>query len=125
MKLYQALAHQWVRAQSKNPDISDSAEDEIKKLLDSLPHGSGIDGEVMPVVDFLHKSKSNKLVIWASYHVLNDGGYYTRWIDYEIHITPNLVDGFNMKLKGNFSPDMDIKDYLDEMYYSVFNSEVK
>ena len=36
MKLYQALAHQWARAQTKNPDISNSAEDEIKKLFDSL-----------------------------------------------------------------------------------------
>jgi len=124
MKLYQALARQWVRAQSKNPDISDNAEDEIKKLLDSLPHGSGIDGKYSDEYDFIKDSKANKLVIRCSFHILNDQGYYTRWIEYEINITPCLADGFNMRLKGNFSPDMDIKDYLDWMYYSVFDSEV-
>lgn len=124
MKLYQAFARQWVRAQSKNPDISDNAEEEIKKLLALLPHGSGINGKYSDELEFISNSKSNKLVIRCSFQVMNPEGYYTRWIYYEINITPCLADGFDMRLKGNFSPDMDIKDYLDEMYYSVFDSEV-
>ena len=103
--------------ESKNEIWQGAHEYSIKEILkDRLPSGSGIDGET--TIDYA-KSKSDRIVIKSSYHVINEVGFYKGgWIDYRVIITPSLQFGFELNIVGNFSAkkQLGLRDYLYEVY---------
>jgi hypothetical protein len=96
--------------------------EEIKKLVDSLPHGSGIDGKTE--LDF-SRSTPEKLVLTGSYHSMNDGGYYDGWTDFTLTVTPSLAYGFNLKVSGAFPRRYaETREYLAEVFQEALGTEV-
>lgn len=89
----------------------DRHEDTIKKMLDLLPHGSGIDGDW--AFDFV-KSGDDKVIFYNSFHAMDENGMYDGWIDFTVTITPSIAYGFHIKITGNFGKRQDIKEYLAE-----------
>jgi len=84
-----------------------------------LPSGSGIDSGCT-----LIKDRCDVIVIESSYHVMNDGGYYTHWIDFKVTVRPSLQFNFELTITGAFGKDQDIKDYLYDLFNEVMNQEV-
>ena len=72
--------------------------DRIDDLVKNwLPRGAGYDNGTTLDLD---KSTGEKLVFNTSFHHMNSNGYYTHWSDYTIIVTPSLVNGFNLTIKG-------------------------
>lgn len=91
-------------------------ENRIDDLLQQLPSGSGIDYGTF--LDY-ERSTQEKIVLYSSYHVMNDDGYYTGIIDYRVIITASLLSGIDINIVGNFSSNSDaygVKDYLIDLY---------
>ncbi|MEM2002912.1 MAG: hypothetical protein QXT77_09730 [Candidatus Methanomethylicaceae archaeon] len=103
MKLYKALI--------LNPHST--------QLLDSLPHGAGIDSDYY----IEYNEKKDKLAIISQYHLMNQYGFYTRWVRFEVIVTPSLVYELNVKIKGRLPADL--KDYLHDLFYDALTSDIK
>ena len=94
--------------------------EEIKRLLDELPSGSGwdmgtkLDGPA---------SSAEKLVLYGEFHHMNDGGYYDGWTDHQIIVTPSLQSGFKLRITGRDRNQ--IKDYLYEMFDFALRQETE
>lgn len=100
-------------------------EEEIERLVDLLPSGSGIDSG--NEIDY-DKSRGNKLVINSGYHIMDEMGGYTDWIDYRVVVTPSLINGILVNIIGQFSGHAntyDLKDYLHELYYHTLNQSAE
>lgn len=93
----------------------------LRDLMNELPHGSGIDGEVS-----LDKEKStpNKLIFHIEYHCMDENGYYAGWYGYKIIVTPSLQNDFDLKIVGKDTPNM-AKEYLYEVFQCAFAEEVE
>ena len=76
-----------------------------------LPRGSGINNGV----SVSEKSTPQRIVLNFGYHHMNEHGFYDGWSDYEAIVTPCLIDGFNLRVKGDNRND--ILDYLHEIIY--------
>ena len=100
--------------QSHNQEWQDNHEATIKNIINSLPHGSGIDSKTEINLD---KSMSDKIIIRSSYHCMDSDGYYTHWIDFTVTIEPSLQFDFNLDIIGKFGKDQDIKNYLYDTFY--------
>jgi len=79
---------------------------------DILPFGSGISGCKID----LEKSTNEKIVINSEYHTMNEHGYYGRWIYFTVTVTGSLQFGVDLRIKGNFGKDQDLKEYLYEVF---------
>lgn len=88
----------------------------IKSLKDLLPSGSAID---------LRNSNGEKIIIDSSFHAMDDGGYYGRWIDFSVTITPSLIHGISLKISGRFGKYQDIREYLFDVFDSSLRETVK
>jgi hypothetical protein len=82
----------------------------IGKLEDMLPHGSGIDSGTKIDLD---KSHADKLVLYTSFHHMNEAGYYDGWTEHTITVTPGFRS-LNLRISGRDRNQ--IKDYLYETY---------
>jgi hypothetical protein len=111
-KVYQVLAH--LVAWNPPVSIADERARQIREALDMLPSGSGWDCGTK-----LDESKSTpqKLVLYGSYHHMNDGGYYDGWSEHTIVVTPHLAQGFQIKITGRDRND--IKEYLYDLFYEA------
>jgi len=75
-----------------------------------LPSGSGFDHGTSFDVE---KSNPNKLIFQTSFHHMSEHGYYTRWTDHKVTVTPSFC-GFDVKVSGvNHNQ---IKDYIAECF---------
>ena len=96
--------------------------EDIERLTESyMPSGSGIDAGTS--FDF-DKSKTDKLVFNSSYHTMDDCGFYGRWIEFTVTVTPSLEQRYYLNIKGNFGKDHDIKDYLYDVFGCALDSIV-
>jgi hypothetical protein len=96
-------------------------EDDIKRICDDyLPHGSGIDDGC----SFNFTSRPNSLLIESGYHAMNENGYYDRWIDFTVRVTPSLAFDFDLLIKGNFGKYQDCKDSLYDLFHTALSEEV-
>jgi len=121
-KFYQELAHYFnaynncIKIGSK--EYETIHRQNIEQMIDSLPHGSGIDGKT----EFnFNKSRENKLIIDSSYHCMDQNDYYDGWIDFSIIITPSLLFDINIVITGKFRKKYEsVKEYLEETFqYSL------
>jgi hypothetical protein len=96
--------------------------EEIERLVkEYLPSGSGIDsGNKFDFDD----STGEKLVFNSSFHVMNENGCYDGWIDYQVVVKGDLQFDIDMKIKGRFGDNQDLKDYLYDTYNLALMSPV-
>jgi len=124
MKVYERLAN-LIQAYKTNVERNDTIwierhGDMIQYMIDNyLPHGSGIDGTNS--ID-LERSHGEKIVIYTSYHHMDDMGGYSDWTEHVITITPSLVFEINIKVSGR-DRNM-IKDYLGETFSLALTEEL-
>lgn len=97
-----------------NQEWKDKAEDRINEMCKELPHGSGIDDKCE--ID-LTQSTKDRIVFFFEYHHMDDNGYYCKWTEHNLIVTPNF-GGFDLRITGiNYR---DIKDYLYQLWNEVF-----
>lgn len=91
----------------------------INDIVESLPTGSGIDGET--TFDF-EKSKVDKLIINSEFHFMDNNGFYDGWGTFRIIISPDWR-GFNMNVSCKFPKKykMILQDYL----YDTFSYDLE
>ena len=123
-KVYQVLAQTFNALQncikSNNEEWRVNHTQKILDIcLNNLPSGSGVDGGTK--FDF-DDSKENKLVLFCSFHHMNENGMYDGWTDHQIVITPDLAFGFNLRITGQNRND--IKEYLYDLFYSDLMFEI-
>jgi hypothetical protein len=116
-KKYQCLASAFKSysyyISKNNNDTAEMFMNDIKQLIESLPHGSGIDS----TTNFSYlSSKEDKLIITSGYHHMDNNGYYDGWTDFKIILTPSWY-GFNLKIQGAFPRKYaDTREYLEDLF---------
>jgi len=105
---------------SDNKEWEVKHEDKLTDYIESLPHGSGIDGRTW--MD--EKSDENKLIFHIEYHCMDENGYYAGWYSYKIIVTPSLSFDFDLKIVGKDTPNQ-AKEYLYETFQYAFSEEVE
>lgn len=82
-----------------------------KNVKNFLPHGSGIDSDI--VFDF-YKSNAEKLVFHFSFHHMNENGFYDGWTDHTLTVKPSLQFDIDLSISGRNRND--IKEYLHQTF---------
>ena len=114
-KLYQDLATA-VGARlnckaSNNTEWFDKWNARIKQLVDLLPSGSGWDCGTKIDLDASHMEK---LVLYGSYHHMDESGFYDGVTEHTVTVTGSLTSGIKIRISGRNRND--IKDYLYETF---------
>ena len=112
IEIAKAIAAKANCIKSGNEEWFDKWDDKINSIINSLPHGSGIDSDIT----LMDVSTGEKIVIESSYHCMNENGCYDSWINFRLTITGSLMFGFNLNITGNFGKYQDVKDYLHEIF---------
>jgi hypothetical protein len=100
--------------ETNNKEWEENHRGAIEEILKALPSGSGIDDGVK--FNWNH-STPQKLVFTFGFHHLNEGGFYDGWTNHILTITPKF-GGYDLKISG---PNKNhIKDYLYDVFYSIF-----
>jgi len=127
MKVYQDLS---TTAEALNNCRKTNNTEWIEKHIERLnrivhnhmPHGSGLDSEV--TIDN-EKSGDRRLVLYGSYHCMDENGCYDNWVDFTITVKPSLGHGFHTKIVGNFGKYGFVKDYLYEVFDNALEEDVE
>lgn len=112
-------------AQIENCELSNNLEHKAianARLRDietnHLPSGSGIDNGTTICRE---SSTPDKVVLFTSYHHMNEGGYYDGWTQHKITVTP-AFDRFHIKVGGKNRND--IKDHLWDTFFFSLDAEI-
>lgn len=111
LPLYQVLARKLAWNPPPDTQYVEQRRAEIKALVDLLPSGSGWDNGTE--IDEIATSPT-RLVLYGSFHHMDEYGYYDGWTDHQIVVTPSLQNDFELRITGQNRND--IKDYLHEMF---------
>jgi len=85
----------------------------LETLEKELPRGSGFDsGSKISIL----RSKENKLVLHTSFHHMNSNGVYKEWSEHDVVVTPDFVQGFNLRVTGRDRNS--IKEYIESVFYN-------
>ena len=104
---------------SNNSEHKAIAESRLKDIeINHLPSGSGIDNGTTICRE---SSTPDKIVLFTSYHHMNEGGYYDGWTEHKITVTP-AFDGFHIKVGGKNRNE--IKDYLWDTFFFSLDAEI-
>jgi len=107
------------------PGVSQRAHlDNWGDLLDTIEKeyllsGSGFDAGTTIDRD---KSTPQKIVLNTSFHHMSEHGYYLKWSEHQIIITPTF-DGFDLVVKGR--DFRDIKEYIGETFDAALSDSVE
>jgi hypothetical protein len=107
---------------SGNTDWQYNHENSLDRLLDKLPHGSGLDYTWH--YDF-NKSHGNKIVLTMSFHAMDQNGFYDKVIDFTLSVTPDFISDIDLSITGNFGKYQDIKHYLHDILSEALTSEIE
>ena len=123
-KLYQRIASALQAMgncrKSGNAEWLERHRDTITCLVKNyMPSGSGIDSGT--TID-LAASKPNRLVFGTGYHHMNDGGMYDGWTTHTVIVTPDLANGFDLRITGRDRNQ--IKDYLGDEYHMALSTDI-
>ncbi len=105
--------------------MEDLWNDKLTNVIDIyLPSGSGVDsGNSIDV----EKSKENLIVIYSSFHCMDENDYYDGWLDFTVKVKPSF-SGIDVNIIGRFSDRnykyAELKDYLFELYYYALNTHI-
>ena len=124
MKVYQKLARTLDAynncVEKGNEEWTDKHMDTINRIVENqLPSGSGIDSGCT-----IEHKRSKHLLIYSSYHVMNENGMYNGWIDFTVKVNPSLMFGFDLLITGNFGKHQDIKEYLYDLFGVALGQEI-
>lgn len=126
MPLYRLLAqtamayHNCLGRGESHADWTHNHRTLLEKLVrEHMPSGSGVDDGTK--ID-LEKSTGEKLVFITWFHHMNEAGYYTKWTDHVVTVTPSLAFDITLKISG-FDYN-GIKDYLGDLFYSALKEMV-
>jgi len=83
-----------------------------EKLLDVLPHGSGIDG------DWYIEDKGSYFYAGNSYHCMDEYGYYDGWQDFYLTIPKKDPTKFKLHFRGDqyLARKYMLRDYLEDLF---------
>lgn len=98
-----------------SPDIIEETEYYVSQYL---PSGSGFNSGSRLDTE---KSTPEKLVFTTAFQHMDDHGYYTRWTEHTVTVTPSFF-GLDIKVSGR--NHRDIKDYIAECFDHVLNEQV-
>jgi len=102
-----------------NAEWLEKHQDTIDELVKNhMPRGSGIDCGC----EYDNASTPNRLCFTTSYHHMDEYGGYDGWTDHTVIVTPDLSDGFNLRITGRNRND--IKDYLHEVFDLALRQEI-
>jgi len=121
MRLYQKIASIIVAIEnckkSNNIEWQEKHTETLRELEKELPHGSGIDCGTK--ID-LEKSNQDKIILYFSYHTMNENGMYVGWAEHKVIIKPSLMFGFDLRITGK----KDNLDYFHDVFSFALNSEI-
>jgi hypothetical protein len=124
-KLYQEIASRIVAIQNciktNNKEWELNHAEVLEKLIDELPHGSGINGKTE--IDE-ERSNDKKIIIYSYYDFMNENGMYDGGTNFEIIVSPSF-DDINLKINGRFGKYQDVKDYLYDVFYNALIEEIE
>tara|TARA_Y100000114_G_scaffold154644_1_gene177066 strand:+ start:3178 stop:3585 length:408 start_codon:yes stop_codon:yes gene_type:complete len=83
-----------------------------------LPSGGGFDGGTTVDGD---RTSDIKLVFKTAFHHMNDMGFYTKWTEHAVIITPTFR-GVDVRVTGR--DHNDIKDYIGDVFHEVMTREM-
>ena len=86
-----------------------------------MPSGSGLDGDTGCHLDLAGTldSKSERLIFFASFHHMNETGYYDGWTEHVVIVKPSF-DGIDIRITG---PNRnDIKEYLHDLFMQALQA---
>lgn len=92
----------------------------IQTLTEALPSGSGFDNGTGIDLD---ASKPNRIVLYTSFHHMNDVGMYDGWTDHTVIVTPSFVHGLDLRITGRDRND--IKEYIYDAFYTALTAETE
>lgn len=125
MRLYQILARlSDMRNRTAFPDQKENIDMFANDLVDKyLPHGSGFD--VGCDIDTT-KSNDQRLVIYSSYHPMDEVGMYIDWIDFQVTVRASFMFQFYVDVKGPFSRRnlMMLKEYITDEFHECLSKEI-
>jgi hypothetical protein len=105
-----------------NTEWQSKHEDTIVKLIDCLPHGSGINGNWY--IDY-EKSHSEKIVLSNTFDAMDENGFYDQYIDFTLTIKPSMLHDIDLFITGYFGKYQDIKEYLYETFNYALTENVE
>lgn len=105
-----------------NHEWAEKHDDSIRKLIDMLPSGSGLDNGWELDND---RTTGERITLRSAYHFMNDAGYYDGWGNFSLIITPSLAFGVVIKIVGNFGKYQDVKEYLYDILHDAITREVE
>jgi hypothetical protein len=117
-KVYQKIAFTVYTIDKGNPELVEYYMNILDDILNTTPHGSGIDSDIT----LNSKSTEKCLIFDISFHYMNVNGFYVGWYDFELKVTPSLIRGIDLKITGE-EPTYELKDYLYELMFDWLNSE--
>ena len=126
MPLYKLLAqtaiayHNCLKRGESHTDWKINHQTLLERLVrEHMPSGAGVDDGTK--ID-LEKSDGEKLVFITRFHHMNEAGYYTKWTDHVVTVTPSLAFEITVKISG-FDYN-GIKEYLGDLFYSALKETV-
>lgn len=93
--------------------------DRLKRLVDALPSGSGWNHGTS--IDHEH-STATKVVLYGSFHHMDENGTYDGWTDHSIIVTPSF-SWFDLRITGKNRND--IKDYLRDLFRNTLGQPIE
>lgn len=118
MKRYMKLARTLAWLETVSESWRDTAEADLKAVMDTAPAGSGIDDGIQ-VISY----KPGRIVLSCDFHHMNDGGFYDGWTKHTAVITPSLEWGFDLRITGKDRNG--IKEYLVDTLHGWLDEEVE
>jgi hypothetical protein len=94
----------------------------LDRLVDMLPHGSGIDS-TSEIIDYkMDKNGNCTMVSFRSdYHHMNADGYYDGWTQHTVKVYPDWA-GVRLNITGRNRND--IKDYLHATWDYALSQDI-
>ena len=115
--LYVALARTIAWDPPEGTEWIEKKQERLKQLLDELPSGSGWDCGTK-----LGESTGERIVLFGSFHHMDENGFYDGCTEHGIHVTPSLRWGFELRISGRDRND--IKDYLHDLFHEALSMKV-
>jgi len=104
---------------SNNTEWFDKHSETINMLVSHLPSGVGWNEGTKIALDASH---ANKIVLYGSYHHMDEFGYYDGWTEHTITVKGSLKSDIDLRISG--SNRNDIKDHLFESFDYALRQDV-